>query len=51
MGFSPHDVGRMSLFQYMAAVDGFADANNPDGAGKISSAEEDDIWAWLQSKN
>jgi hypothetical protein len=50
MGFAPADVERMSLFQYMAAVDGFADANSPDGEGKLSTSEADELWSWLQSK-
>lgn len=30
MGFSPEQVGRMSLYQFAACVDGFNRANNPD---------------------
>lgn len=50
MGISPADVGRISLWQYLAAVEGYAAAHDPEGNGKLSSQEEDDLWTWLQSK-
>lgn len=33
MGFSPQQVRAMSLWQYMAAVDGYARAHGSGGAG------------------
>jgi hypothetical protein len=39
----------MSMWQYLAAVDGYVKANSPDD-GKLSSAEIDDVWQWMQTK-
>ena len=50
MGISPVEVGRMSLFQYMAAVEGYAAAHDPEGQNKLSGQEEDELWSWLKSK-
>jgi hypothetical protein len=51
MGFSPTEVDRMSVFQYMAALDGFAAANDPESAKRLSANEQDELWTWLQSKD
>ncbi|MFC5423045.1 hypothetical protein ACFPOB_26195 [Bosea eneae] len=32
MGFTPAQVGEMSLWQFMACVDGWAKANSPEAA-------------------
>lgn len=37
------------MWQYMAAVDGYAKANAADD-GKLSAQEVDDVWQWLQTK-
>lgn len=50
MGFSPVDIGKMSLWQYLAAVEGFAEAHDPEGQNKLSDHEKDDLWDWLKSK-
>lgn len=47
MGFSPAEVGEMSLFQYFAALDGFIAANSPDDNKSLSEKEKDDLWAWI----
>ena len=39
----------MSMWQFMATVEGYVKANAQDD-GKMSSAEVDDVWDWLQSK-
>jgi hypothetical protein len=39
----------MSVWQYMAAVDGFVQANSPDD-GRMSASEADDLWDWMQKK-
>lgn len=39
MGFSPDQVGRMSLFQYAACVDGWNKAQNPDAVDPPSADE------------
>lgn len=48
MGFTPQEVGKMSMWQYMAAVDGYVRAQG--GEEKMSNAEADDLWNWLQEK-
>jgi hypothetical protein len=40
MGFSPHQVGTMSLYQYAAVVEGWNQAHGGDGAAQAPSAEE-----------
>ncbi len=35
------------MWEYMAAIEGYVKANSPDD-GKMSSAEVDDVWQWLQ---
>lgn len=39
----------MSMWQYMAAVEGYIAANNPD-ENRMSGKEVDDMWDWLKSK-
>lgn len=39
----------MSVWQFMATVEGYVKANSPDD-GKLTSPEVDEMWAWLQSK-
>jgi hypothetical protein len=50
MGLSPHEVMGLSIFEYLAALDGFVDANDTDGDKKLSSDEKNDLWDWLQGK-
>ncbi len=38
----------MSMWQYMAAMDGYIKANTPNEPGKLSESEKDDLWDWLQ---
>lgn len=40
----------MSVWQYMAALDGYARANDPDGDKRLSGSEQDELWDWLKSK-
>lgn len=49
MGFSPSEAKKMSVFEYLAVLEGFQQANSPDEAGKLSEDEKDDLWAWLQA--
>lgn len=37
------------MWQYMAAIDGYIQANTADD-GKLSNAEVDDVWQWMQEK-
>jgi hypothetical protein len=43
MGFTPAQVGEMSLWQFMACVDGWAKANSPEAAKRSN----DDTMAGL----
>jgi len=47
MGLSPSEVMGLSVFQYLAALDGYIEANDPDGEKKLSETEKDDLWDWL----
>ena len=40
----------MSVWQYMAALDGYSRAHDPDCEDKLSPVEQDELWDWLQSK-
>lgn len=50
MGFTPQQIDRMSVFQYLAALDGFVEAHGGDKANALSGDEADDLWQWLQAK-
>jgi len=39
----------MSMWQFMAAVEGYVKANGPED-GKMSDKEADDLFEWLKSK-
>lgn len=40
----------MSMWQFMAAVDGYIRANSTDDGKSLSKSEVDDLWKWLQVK-
>lgn len=46
IGFTPQQVNEMSVWQFMAAVDGYVEANSTDD-GSLSAKEIDDLWDWL----
>jgi hypothetical protein len=46
MGFTPQQVNQMSVWQFLAAVDGYINANSPDD-GSLTSREVDELWAWI----
>jgi len=46
MGFTPQQVNEMSMWQFMAAVDGYVEANTADD-GSLTTQEIDDLWDWL----
>lgn len=50
MGYTPQDIKGMSIWEYMAALDGFNQANDPDAEKRLSGEEKDELWAWLQGK-
>lgn len=37
----------MSVWQYLAAVDGYVKANSQDKPGSLTTKEVEDIWSWL----
>ncbi|WP_282186073.1 hypothetical protein [Ochrobactrum sp. Marseille-Q0166] len=39
----------MSMWKYMAALDGYIKANTPDEPGKLSESEKDDLWDWIKA--
>jgi len=39
----------MSMWQYMAALDGYIKANTPDEPGKLSESEKDELWDWVKA--
>lgn len=49
MGFSPSEVDKMSVWKFMAALEGFVKANTPKDNGKLSSAEKDELFDWISS--
>ena len=50
MGFSPREVGAMSLWQFLACADGWAKANQPEAANKSNDDEDfGDIEAMLDA--
>ena len=48
MGFTPREVNEMSMWQFLAAFDGYVKAQG--GEEKMSNAEADELFQWLQSK-
>ena len=50
MGFTPQDVNRMSMWQFFAALNGFVEAKTPKENKKLSAAEADDLFNWLESE-
>lgn len=47
MGFTPHDVGKMSVWQYMAALEGYIASNSSEDSNRLSAKEEDELALWL----
>lgn len=41
----------MSVWQFMAAVDGYVEAHDPDAGKSLSDAEADDLWNWMNTKS
>lgn len=40
----------MSMWQFMAAVDGYIKANTSEDDKSLTNSEIDDVWQWLQVK-
>lgn len=49
MGLSPQEVLGLSIFEYLAALDGFAQANDQEGDRTLSQSEKDDLWEYIKS--
>lgn len=49
MGFTPQEVRAMSVWQYLAARDGWFRYNVPDD-GKLTQEDEDALWEMVQRK-
>lgn len=50
MGFTPQQVDQMSMWQYLAAVEGYVKANSAEDSKGLSSREADDLWEWMKAK-
>jgi hypothetical protein len=48
MNYTPQDVNKMSMWQFLAALDGYVKAQG--GEEKMSNAEVEDMWKWMQDK-
>ena len=51
MGYTPQQVDDMSLWQFIAAMDGYRRANNPGDAMPESSITDDDMLRWSTMGN
>lgn len=38
----------MSVWQFMAAVDGYIEAKDPKSGDRLTDAEADDLWEWVK---
>jgi len=48
MGMTPAETLACSPFEYLAALDGFIEANDPESDKKLSESEKDDLWTWIE---
>ncbi len=50
MGFTPQEVNGMSVWQFLAAADGYIQANSSEeGGSRLTEAEKDELFEWVQS--
>ncbi len=47
LGFSPQQVNEMSMWQFMAALDGYVTAHSADDGKSLTKDEEDDLWEMI----
>jgi hypothetical protein len=40
----------MTMWQFMAAVDGYIKANTSEDDKGLSKSEIDEVWQWMQAK-
>lgn len=48
MGFTPQEVDRMSPWQFMAALEGYVTAHDPEAEKRLTDSEKDELWNWIQ---
>lgn len=48
MGWTVHDVKRASVWEFFAAWQGYVDANTPKQAAKLTAAEADELFEWIE---
>lgn len=49
MGFTPQEVGAMSMWQFFNVVEGYIKANSPDDGKGLSDKEKDELWEWVEA--
>lgn len=49
MGFTAQDMNAMTMWQIMAAIDGFIAANTPEDKRGLSAKEKDELWAFVDA--
>ncbi|MEQ1956016.1 hypothetical protein [Mesorhizobium sp. CN2-181] len=49
MGLSPQQIDDMSVWQFMAAWDGFVKANDPKAGDELSEDEAAELFEWVTS--
>ncbi|MDQ0996875.1 hypothetical protein QFZ34_002057 [Phyllobacterium ifriqiyense] len=47
MGFTPQEVNAMSMWQFLAALEGYIKANSPEDTGKLTESEKDEMADWI----
>jgi hypothetical protein len=51
VGLQPSEAKALSLVEYFAMIDSWAEAHDTSSHGnKLSGDEKDEIWEWMQSK-
>lgn len=51
MGFTPQQVDAMSLWQWLAALNGYADAHSGKDGAKLTEAEAEDLFDWIEAND
>ena len=51
LGYTPQQVDDMSIWQFVSACEGYADAHNPEDQNSLSAAEADELWDWMLTKH
>ena len=51
MGWSAADVDAASIWQFWAAWNGYVNANTPKEGAKLTEAQKDDLFDWLEASD